>query len=258
MNEQYKNATDGMVNVVIGEEVTIDPDEAALVTDRVELVTDRVEPNELVHYNVNLNKRTCGCGHWQRYGIACKHALSVWEKYQEQLEEVNGVRMEADAYIEARARFAVGDQPYFLAEVFIEAANDLKTNRIKLPCESTYVFDVNKYPPKPLPKMKTGSLERRPRTGSRTHRRRPRRGVASAVNAVTINLHVSSMKFGLIGTIPMTWYSEISSLVLSIRTGTALARLDNFCDFTSKPAKNQGKWHKTRETSRRNFLKNSR
>jgi hypothetical protein len=52
-----------MVNVVIGEEVTIAPDEAALVTDRVELVTDRVEPNELVHYDVNLNKRTCGCAH---------------------------------------------------------------------------------------------------------------------------------------------------------------------------------------------------
>ena len=45
---------------------------------------------------------------------------------------------------------------YFLAEVFIEAANDLKTNRIKLPCESTYVFDVNKYPPKPLPKKRPG------------------------------------------------------------------------------------------------------
>ena len=41
-----------MVNVVIGEEVTIAPDEAALVTDQV-------EPNELVHYDVNLNKRTC-------------------------------------------------------------------------------------------------------------------------------------------------------------------------------------------------------
>ena len=148
-----------MVNVVIGEEVTIDPDEAALVTDRVELVTDRVEPNELVHYNVNLNKRTCGCGHWQRYGIACKHALSVWEKYQEQLEEGNGARVEADSYLEylkARARFALGGQPYFLAEVFIEAANDLKTKRIKLLYESTYVFDVNKYPPKLLPKARPG------------------------------------------------------------------------------------------------------
>jgi len=121
------------------------------------MIADQVEPNEFVHYDVNLNKRTCGCGHWQHYGIACKHALSVWEKYQEQLEEVNGARMEADEYLEARARFAVGDQPYFLAEVFVEAANDLKTNRIKLPCESTYVFDVNKYPPKPLPKARRGA-----------------------------------------------------------------------------------------------------
>ena len=59
--------------------------------------------------------------------------------------------MEADVYIQARGRFAVGDQPYFLTQVSIEAANDLKTKRIKLPCESTYVFDDNKYPPKPLP-----------------------------------------------------------------------------------------------------------
>jgi len=237
-----------MVNVVIGEEVTIAPDEAALVTDRVELVTDRVEPNELVHYDVNLNKRTCRCGHWQHYGIACTHALSVWEKYQEQLEEVNGARMEADAYIQERARFAaVGGQPYFLAQVFIEAANDLKTKRIKLPCESTYVFDVNKYPPKPLPKTRLG----------RPHENRFVNAPA-AVNAVTINLHVSTMKFGLIGTTPMTWYSEISSHMLSIRTGIALARLDKITDFTSKPAKNQGKWRKTRETSRCNFLKKSR
>ena len=88
------------------------------------------------------------------------------------------------------------------------------------------------------------------RTASRTHQRQPRRGVASAVNAVTINLHMSTVKFGLIGKTLMTWYSEISSLMLSIRTRTALAHLANFCDFTSKPAKNQGKWHKIRETSR--------
>ena len=150
-NEQYEDATDGMVSVRMGEEVIIDPNEAAMVTDQV-------EPNEFVHYDVNLNKRTCGCGYWQHYGIAYKHALSMWDKYQEQLQERNGARMEADdAYLEARARFAVGEhQPYFLAEVFIEAANDLKTNRIKLPCELTYVFDVNKYPPKPLPKTRPG------------------------------------------------------------------------------------------------------
>ena len=82
---------------------------------------------------------------------------------------------------------------------------------VKLPCEWTYVFDVNKYPPSRFPKLGQGG---RTKTGSRTLRRRPRRGVASVINAVTINLHASTMKFGLIGTIPMTWYSEISSLVL--------------------------------------------
>ena len=92
------------------------------------------------------------------------------------------------------------------------------------------------------------------RIGSRTRRRRPRRAVASVIDAVTINLHARTMKFGLIGTIPMTGCSEISSRMLLIRTGTVLARLANFCDFPSKPAKNQGKWRKTRGTSQCNFL----
>ena len=132
-----------------------------------------------------------------RTGSTTESHVNVRQKYQEQLR-----RSEDDAYLEARARFAVGEhQSYFLAEVFIEAANDLKTNRIKLPCESAYVFDVNEYPPKPLPEARPGGGQ--PRTGSRTHRRRPRRGVASAVIAVTINLYVSSMKFGLIETTQM-------------------------------------------------------
>ena len=63
-----------MMNVEIDEQIFIDPAEAAVAREEV-------EPNEFVHYDVNLNKRTCGCGHWQHYGIACKHALSVWEKY---------------------------------------------------------------------------------------------------------------------------------------------------------------------------------
>ena len=45
-----------MVNVLIGEEVIIDPAEPARVTEDV-------EPNKFVHYDVNLNKRTCGCAH---------------------------------------------------------------------------------------------------------------------------------------------------------------------------------------------------
>ena len=63
-----------MVSVRIGEEVVIDPAEAAMVTEEV-------APNDFVRYNVNLEKRTCGCAHWQHYGIACKHAILVWKKY---------------------------------------------------------------------------------------------------------------------------------------------------------------------------------
>ena len=80
----------------------------------------------------------------------------------------------------------------------------------------------------------------RTRIGSRTRQRRTRISVASAVNAVTINLHASSMKFGLIGMTPMTWYSEISSHMLSNGTGTVLTRLTNFCEFTSKTSSNPG------------------
>jgi len=71
----------------------------------------------------------CGCGHWQHYGIECKRAILVWGEYQEQLAERTGSAMDTDEYLEVRTRFAVGSQPRFLAEILIEAANDLKTNR---------------------------------------------------------------------------------------------------------------------------------
>ena len=96
----------------------------------------------------------------------------------------------------------------------------------------------------------------RPRTCSRMRRQRPRRAVASVINAVTTNLHASFMKFGLIGRTPMTWYSEISSRMLSIPTGTALAGIDNFCDFTSKSAQIQGKSRKHAQRRDATFLKN--
>ena len=38
----------------------------------------------------------------------------------------------------------------------IRSDEQIEQIRIKLPCESTYVFDVNKYPPKPLPKTWLG------------------------------------------------------------------------------------------------------
>ena len=156
--------------------------------------------------------------------------------------------------VSKRARFAVGNRPYFLAQVFTEAANDLKTNRIKLPCESTYVFDVNKYPPETLPKKWPGR--------GQPHENRFENAPAEATTWCGI--------CGQLGHNQLTceyyevwcdWndsndmgYSETSSHMLSIPTGTALAGIDNFCDFTSKPAQIQGKWRKTRPTSRCNFL----
>ncbi|CAL6332720.1 unnamed protein product [Bathycoccus prasinos] len=130
----------------------------------------------------------------------------VWEKYQEQFEERNGEAMDAGMYIEEHASFAVGEHdPYFLAEVFIQTANELKTNRIKLTCESSYVFDVNKYPPKPLPKTRPRwPHENRFENALAGARRHDGRGAASVVVSVTINLHVSIIKFYLIGTTQMT------------------------------------------------------
>ena len=55
----------------------------------------------------------------------------------------------------------------------------------------------------------------------------------------------------------MAWYSEMSFHMLSIRTGTALVRLANFYDFTSKPAKNQPKLaQNTRNVAMEFCLKN--
>ena len=126
-----------------------------------------------------------------------------------------------------------------------------KQTESSYPCESiTYLTSISIHRSR-FPRLGRGGHTR---TGSRTRRRRPRRAVASVINAVTINLHARTMKFGLIGTIPVTRCSEISSRMLLIRTGTVLARLANFCDFPSKPAKNQGKWRKTRGTSQCNFL----
>ena len=149
-------------------------------------------------------------------------------------------------YLEARARLPSGN----ISRIFTQKYS-LKLQMISKQIVSSY--HVNR-----LTCLTSISIHRsrflrngqggRPRTGSRMRRRRPRRAAASVINAVTINLHVSSMKFGLIGRTPMTWYSEISSRMLSIPTGTALAGIDNFCDFTSKPAQIQGKSRKTRPT----------
>jgi len=134
-----------MVNVRIGEEVIIDPAEAAMVTEEAApILFDTMSTWK----NARVDVRT---------GSTTESHVKVREKYQEQLR-----RLEDDAYLEARARFAVGEhQPYFLAKVFIEAAAKHLANdrRIRLPCESTYEFDINKYPPMPLPKLKHGQRQ---------------------------------------------------------------------------------------------------
>ena len=62
---------------------------------------------------------------------------------------------------------AVNHKPWFLTADFIAAANVLKGNRIKLPCDSIMQSDPTKYPPVPIADKKRG-------------RRRVRRMVAGA------------------------------------------------------------------------------
>ena len=63
-------------------------------------ITEVMGPNEEdARYHVNLEKCTCGCTYWQSIGIACKHAVAVWEMYQSQLkstgEEISQARHNA-------------------------------------------------------------------------------------------------------------------------------------------------------------------
>ena len=55
-----------------------------------------------------------------------------------------------------RAKWAVNEKPWFLAADFIAAANVLKGNRIKLPCDSIMQSDPTKYPPVPIADKKRG------------------------------------------------------------------------------------------------------
>ena len=65
-------------------------------------VAEEMGPNEEdARYHVNLEKRTCGCTYWQSIGIACKNAVTVWERYQSQLE-ANGEEIPQEPYNAAR------------------------------------------------------------------------------------------------------------------------------------------------------------
>ena len=79
--------------------------------------------------------------------------------YQIQLggnHEANGEEEEEEAYDVRRAKWAVNHKPWFLAADFIAAANVLKGNRIKLPCDSIMQSDPTKYPPVPIADKKLG------------------------------------------------------------------------------------------------------
>ena len=119
-------------------------------------ITEVMGPNEEdARYHVNLEKCTRGCTYWQSIGIACKHAVAVWERYQSQLE-ANGEEIPQESYNVRRAKWAVNEKPWFLAANFIAAANVLKGNRIKLPCDSIMQSDPTKYPPVPIADKKLG------------------------------------------------------------------------------------------------------
>ena len=67
-------------------------------------ITEVTGPNEEdAWYHVNLEKCTRGCTYWQSIGIACKHAVAVWEMYQSQLkatgEEISQARHNAARFV---------------------------------------------------------------------------------------------------------------------------------------------------------------
>ena len=67
-------------------------------------ITEVMGPNEEdARYHVNLEKCTRGCTYWQSIGIACKHAMAVWEMYQSQLkatgEEISQARHNAARFV---------------------------------------------------------------------------------------------------------------------------------------------------------------
>ena len=77
-----------MLERSMGQVASVKLDEGVIINPAEEVsVVEEMRPNEEdARYHVNLEKRTCGCTHWQSVGIACKHAVAVWEMYQSQLK----------------------------------------------------------------------------------------------------------------------------------------------------------------------------
>jgi len=113
-----------------------------------------VQPNENGNqresrYHVNLNARTCTCTNWHFDGIACCHALKAWDVYHTQQNDI-----QLNVYSQRMREWAVNSKPWFLAAKFIEAAEVLKTELIKLPADADIEEDDTLFPPICLAKLK--------------------------------------------------------------------------------------------------------
>ena len=125
---------------------TVNPDAAVEV----------VEPNENGNqresrHHVNLNARTCTCTNWHFNGIACCHALTAWDLYHKQQNDIP-----LNEYGRRMREWAVNSKPWFLAAKFIEAAEVLKMERIKLPADANIEEDDMMFPPICLARLNRG------------------------------------------------------------------------------------------------------
>ena len=118
-----------------------------------------VEPNangnlRESRHHVNLNARTCTCTNWIFDGIACRHALKAWDVYHTRQNDIP-----LNEYGRRMREWAVDSKPWFLAAKFIEAAEVLKTERIKLPADANIEEDDKCFPQPCLAKLRHGRNE---------------------------------------------------------------------------------------------------
>ena len=121
-----------------------------------DVAVEVVQPNENGNqresrYHVNLNARTCTCTNWHFNGIACCHALKAWDVYHAQKNDIA-----LNVYGQRMREWAVNSKPWFLAAKFIEAAEVLKTELIKLPADADIEEVDMLFPPICLARLNRG------------------------------------------------------------------------------------------------------
>ena len=121
-----------------------------------DVAVEVVQPNENGNqresrYHVNLNARTCTCTNWHFNGIACCHALKAWDVYHAQKKDIA-----LNVYGQRMREWAVNSKPWFLAAKFIEAAEVLKEELIKLPADAEIEEDDTLFPPICLARLNRG------------------------------------------------------------------------------------------------------